>query len=274
VFSETHDIPNNNIISGRHKVTAKGGVAMSDDHGETWKKLGIPEGPCVSVVVDSSSPEASRTLYASIFGKGVYKSTDGGKTWTLRSNGLGNKINQRVCRLILHQDGTLFCLVTAMKLNNQRYDTEGAGLYQSTDGAEAWTKINASLPLVWPKDFTVKPGDSKTVLLGAGNLRGHEESGLYRTTDGGKTWNLLVRKGPEHFSAIYHPARKGWIYMTLCEEAEESALYLSKNDGQSWTPFTSFPFSNAMRIAFDPADADSVIVTTFGSSVLRGPATP
>jgi len=273
-FSETHDIPNDNIISEHHPVTPEGGVAVSDDHGETWKKLNLPEGPCVSVVLDPSSPENGRTLYASIFEKGVYKSTDGGKTWTRKSDGLGSDHNMRCCRLILHKGGALFCLVTAKKTNRNVYDTEGAGIYRSTDGAATWTKINASLPLAWPKDFTVKPDDSQTVLVGAGRVHGHDESGLYRTKDGGKTWNLLVRKGSEHFGATYDPSHPGWIYMTLCEGADDAGLYLSRDDGQTWTPFKSLPFCNIMRVQFDPADPGSIILTTFGSSVLRGPADP
>jgi len=44
----------------------------------------------------------------------VYKSTDGGKSWGKASEGLGAPgVNMRACRLILHADGTLFCLVTA-----------------------------------------------------------------------------------------------------------------------------------------------------------------
>lgn len=62
--------------------------------------------------------------------------------------------------------------------------------------------------------------------------------------------------------------------MTLCEGANESALYLSRDDGETWAPFTTLPFSNIMRVHFDPSDPHSVILTTFGASVLRGPDTP
>ena len=273
-FSETHDIPNDNIISGRHGIIMKGGVALSDDHGETWKKLAIPQGPCVSVVLDPASPVKSRTLYASVFEKGVYKSMDGGQTWVLKNAGLGTPTNKRCCRLILHKDGTLFCLVTAKKLDGKGYDGDGPGIYRSTDGAASWEKVNRSKPLYWPKDFTVNPKDSKTVLVGVGNVRGHEDSGLYRTMDGGATWTLLAKKGSEHFGATYHPNQPGWIYMTMCEGTDESGLYLSRDDGRTWMPFANLPFANIMRVQFDPADPSSIILLTFGASVLRGPATP
>ena len=60
----------------------QGGVAVSDDDGRTWNKsnTGIPENSiCTNILLDSSTPVNSRTLYVSVFDKGVYKSTDGGK---------------------------------------------------------------------------------------------------------------------------------------------------------------------------------------------------
>lgn len=273
-FSETHDIPNGNIISGRHGIIMKGGVGVSCDHGETWTKADLPEAPCVSVIVDAASPKDNRTLYAALFEKGVYKSTDHGKTWVLKSKGLGSPGNMRVCRLILHKDGSLFCLVTAKKLANGQYDESAPGVYRSTDKAATWVKINASRPLHWPKDFAVDPANSRCVLLGAASLRGHDESGLYRTTDGGRSWDLLAKKGLEHFGATYHPAKKGWIYMTMCEDATETGLYLSRDNGTTWAPFTKLPFSNVMRVHFDPNDPESILLSTFGASVLKGPAVP
>jgi hypothetical protein len=84
----------------------------------------------------------------------------------------------------------------------------------------------------------------------------------------------LVQKGPEHFGAFYHPSKPGWIYMTLTEGAPVAGLYLSKDDGATWQPFTTLPFSNIQRVHLDPARPTEIIVTTFGGSVWRGPAEP
>jgi hypothetical protein len=97
---------------------------------------------------------------------------------------------------------------------------------------------------------------------------------LYRTTDGGRTWHKLAQKGPQHFGAFYHPQHPRWIYMTLTEGAPESGLYLSRDDGATWEPFPALPFRNIQRVAFDPARPGEIILTTFGSSILRGPAVP
>jgi photosystem II stability/assembly factor-like uncharacterized protein len=180
----------------------------------------------------------------------------------------------RCCNLCRSPDGSLFVLITAKRIG-AGFTLDGVGLYRSTDAGQSWSKITASLPLHWPKDFTVKPGDSKTILLSASGVRGSpEEGGLYRTTDGGQTWQKLVQKGREHFGAFYHPGHPGWIYATLTEGAAESGLYLSRDDGATWEAFATLPFRNIQRVVFDPARPKEIILTTFGSSVLRGPAEP
>jgi photosystem II stability/assembly factor-like uncharacterized protein len=272
--ANSHDIPNNNPISGHHRIHMDGGVAVSDDFGASWKKLDLPDAPGLSVVVDPTSPKEARVLYASLFEKGVYKSTDGGKTWAKASQGLGSPKNMRCCKCDRDADGNLFVLITGKK-GDGGYTLDGVGLYRSTDGAASWSKISSPLKLHWFKDFTVKPGDPKTILLSAANIHGKtDEAGLYRTTDGGQTWKKLVQKGPEHFGAFYHPQHPGWIYITLTEGAKEAGLYLSKDDGATWQPFSTLPFRNIQRIVFDPAHPKEMILTTFGSAIIRGPDEP
>lgn len=275
-FSNTHDIPNENIISGRHKADAPGGVCLSTDFGATWKasSAGLPLAPTTSVVLDPRSPIGARTLYAGVFDKGVFKSVDDGRTWTPASKGLGAEANRRVCRLILHADGTLFALVTAKRAGRQ-YLPDGVGLYRSTDGAAHWEWVNASSPLLWPKDFAVGLQDSRTLYLAAADTgHGNTEGGLYKTTDGGKTWSLILRKGSQHFGAYIPPRHPNWVYATLCEGADDAALWLSKDQGATWMPFNALPFSNIQRVEFDPSNESIINVTTFGGSIWRGPSEP
>jgi photosystem II stability/assembly factor-like uncharacterized protein len=272
-FSDTHDIPNANIIVGRHRSTYPGGVCVSTDHGATWQKsnLGLPAIAVTSVVVDPRSPKGSRVLYAGLFGRGVYKSTDNGATWSARNEGLGSDENRRVDQVYLHPDGTLFALVTAMRKNG-RFQQDGVGLYRSTNGADHWELVNASKPLFWPKTFTVDPKHSKILYLSACNANDEDQCGLYRSIDGGMSWTLIGREGPEHFGAFLSPVHAGWIYMTLTEDAPGAGLWLSKDNGTTWKPLLGLPFSNVQRIAFDPSDAGRIYATTFGGSVWTGPA--
>jgi hypothetical protein len=271
-FSNVHDIPNANIIFNRHGSKGSGGICVSDDYAARWKPLGgLPLAPATAIVLDLKSPRDSRTLYAGLFEQGVYKSVDDGRSWTAKNTGLGDRTNLRVCRVQLHPAGTLFALVTA-KVKGRQFQPAGVGLYRSANGGDQWQCISSSATALWPKDFTLDLADSRTIYLSLCDANGRQSAGLYRTSDGGANWNRLARLGPEHFSAALDPRRRGWIYATLCEDAPSYGLYLSQDNGKSFRPVEGLPFDNAMRVAFDPADAGRIYVTTFGGSVWRGPA--
>lgn len=274
-FSDVHDIPNDNIISERHGHNRPGGVCVSHDFGATWKveAQGLPARPVTSIVMDPKSPQGHRTLYAGVFMAGVYKSTDDGKSWALKKNGLGSPQNLRVSRVVLHRDGTLFAMICAQRSGPGRpLMPEGVGLYRSTDGGESWEKVNASSPFLYPKDFSVHPDDSRHILVGACDPTWQEKSGgLYCTTDGGQSWKRIGREGNQTFGGYFHPEKKGWIYMTLTEGAPGAGLWLTRDNGDTWQPFLDLPFSNIQRVVFDPADPNRIYVTTFGGSVWRGP---
>jgi photosystem II stability/assembly factor-like uncharacterized protein len=274
-FADLHDIPFANVISGRHyRARASGGIGLSTDFGVTWRdsSQGLAKKPITSVVLDPKSPKSSRTLYASAFEDGVYKSTDGGTKWEKTSNRLGAPgVNMRACRIILHHDGTLFCLITALRKDGH-YVAEGTGLYRSTDGAKTWSWINRSKPLHWPMDFDVDPRDSRVIYMGAADTES-TEGGLYTTSDGGTTWARLARKGDQCFGATVNPHKPDWIYMCLGEGDESGpGLWLSKDRGKSWKALEGLPFRGAQRVSFDPKDDSVIYVCTFGGSVWRGPA--
>ena len=293
-FSSTHDIPNNNIVLGGHwHGSGTGCVGFSEDHGQTWvgRNLGLPGGektdraydwsiptmadfPVISVVLDPRSPRDKRVLFASLFEDGVYRSDDGGKTWQKKSRGLGAPgVNMRTCRLKMHRDGSLFCVVTGTLVDG-KLTRSGVGLYRSADAGETWSAITDSLDIHWACDFDIDPRDSNVIYLGVSDdtLANREDGGLFKTRDGGKNWRRVARKCTRHFGATIDPKNPDIVYMTLnYNDGKEPALWVSRDAGESWSPVDDFPFCSTHRVAFDPFDESVIYVTTYGASAWRGP---
>ena len=68
--------------------------------------------------------------------------------------------------------------------------------------------------------------------------------------------------------------RSKWIYLTLGEDAALAGLYLSKDDGKTWAPYSKIPFPSIQRVAFVPDDPQHVCLSTFGSSIIKAPVEP
>ena len=288
-FSIVHDIPNNNIVLGHHRAHGQGSLGYSDDFGATWvgRNQGLPgadteppydggsmtacAAPVTSVVLDPRSPVASRTLFAALWEHGVYRSVDGGLSWESRSIGLGVPgVNLRACRLELHPDGTLFCLITG-KMRDSALMAEGVGLYRSADQGGSWSKLTGALDLRWLTDFTVDPRYSRIVYFGAcDDTRGLAEGGLFGTRDGGQSWTRLLRRSSRHFGVTLHPGQPDWLYATLnYNDGVSPALWLSRDAGLTWAADEDYPFCSAHRVHFNPHDAGEIFVSTYGASILH-----
>ena len=96
-FSGTHDLPRPKMWRGRDPERYRGGVGISHDGGRTWTPApGLPLGAVTHILLDPASPRGHRTLYACLFGRGVFKSTDGGATWTMKNDGPASASTVRV----------------------------------------------------------------------------------------------------------------------------------------------------------------------------------
>ena len=272
--SNMHDIPHWRYAQGHQNKP--GGIAVSDDYGKSWRKSnrGLPTAPSTAVVIDPGSPKDARTLYCAMYGYGVYKSTDGGVSWTKKSTGIEPAANRQVYRIELLRDGTLLCSVAGRRPGGgvARYTT--GGIYRSTNGAETWTKIS-SPAMFRCVDFAVHPKDLNTIYVAAMDGMAHK-GGIYKTTDGGRTWTRSVpdydrnRIGYiEGFSVALNPRNPEIVYFTSCTHG----MFLSRDGAKTWeatTPENSPPFLNCSRIFWDPTDPNTVTIVTFGGGVWRG----
>ena len=273
-----HDIPGWTNVTG--PKGQGGGVVMSTNHGETWTNIsnGLPTDkyPCTCVALDTDSPVDSRTLYASMHGDGVYKSTDGGKSWVKKSKGIGRPGNMNLYLVRIGPDKALYALVTANR-KDMDFDVPG-GLWKSTDGGETWTELTKGLDIWWPCEFAVHPKDPNRIWISASDVPVKSGGGLFSTTDGGATWkHQLTREDFDQdvlkychvFAIKFHPKDPDVMYLSVWTHG----LLRSENGGRTWKRIRGIPSETGInRITFDPEDPNIMYVTTFGKGIWRGPA--
>ncbi len=279
-----HDIPHWTHVDsnkGRHAV---GGVIVSDDFGKRWRVLGtgLPKLPCTYLAMDpktADKPDGERIFYCTLYEGGVYKSTDGGRTWKKKSKGLGNPGNMHCFMIQVHpKTGDIYCSITAHR-HGSKFPVAG-GLWKSTDGAETWVDVSKSAKLYWPAAFLVHPEKPEVMYLSAATIPGGRQGGIYKTTDGGATWKRILKD--EDFAATggagyvhclflnFHPDDPDRIYAGTSGHG----LWRTKDAGKTWKRFEGIPFKPCQNVAFDPDDRTIMYVTTFGGGVWKGPYEP
>ena len=271
--SNQHDIPHWRYIQGpRHP----GGVCKSTDYGKTWKPItkGLPKVPATAVLIDPTSPKGSRVIYAGMYGHGIYRSTDGGNSWVLKTEGIEPEQNRQVYSLRRYKDGTLFCTVAGRRKGRGVEKNLTGGLYRSTDGSESWSRIS-SKDIFRPVDFAIHPEDRDTIYLAVMDGLAHR-GGVYKTTDGGSSWkNLGVPYDKslcgyiEGFSIALNPKDPNIVYFF----SNTHGFFLSRDAGSTWSEVReprSPPFRNCQRIYWDPEDEETVYIVTFGGGVWKG----
>ncbi|HRE51009.1 MAG TPA: hypothetical protein PK339_06300 [Flavitalea sp.] len=213
VMSGTHDLPRPKMWRRTGITRFTGGILSSEDGGKTWTPLSehLGEGAFTHILMDPSSPDAARTLYASAFGKGVYKSTDGGKTWTQKNKGIDGKEPFAWRITRRDSDGALFLVVYRRSDDGSIGNALDGALYRSDDGAETWKKLDMPAETNAPMSLVIDPKDPKHILLGAW---GRSVKGKFAPDIGG-------------------------------------GIYLSKDEGQSWTPVLQHD-QHIHDITYDP----------------------
>ncbi|MBW7997620.1 MAG: hypothetical protein FVQ81_13790 [Candidatus Glassbacteria bacterium] len=277
-WSSWHDIPKLKMIrSPRWKRSALGGICVSGDGGRSWEvsSEGLPQAPVTWVVMDPKSPAGNRTLYAAVYGRGVYKSSDDAKSWSEASEGIGE--NRNAFELTLDADGALWLVVTFdVKFSEPRELLSGA-LYRSDDGAGSWRKVELPAGVNFPNSLESDPLDPNRLYLACwasvnrNDFRGgpgviKSEGGVLASTDNGKTWTQLYRPDAYVYAVAADPRKAGRLYLnTFMHHAAFSADY-----GASWQRMAGYDFHWGHRVVPDPHSADKVYLTTFGGSFLYG----
>lgn len=274
-MSGSHDLPRPKMFRRNGTKNFKGGIVMTDDGGATWTPISqdIGEAAMTHVLVDLTSDPAARTLYACAFGKGVYKSKDGGKTWQQKNNGLPGD-EPFAWRIVERSaDSTLF-LIVSRRSEDGSLGTPGDGaVYRSDDGAESWHRVNLPEGTNGPTSLAVHPRKPGTLLLSAWGRRASRPfmsdtgGGIFLSEDDGRTWKQVLGHD-QHIHDITYDERINVFY--AC--GFNGSAYRSDDDGASWSRLTGYNFKWGKRVDPDPRDETKVFIITFGGGVWYGPA--
>jgi photosystem II stability/assembly factor-like uncharacterized protein len=182
-----------------------GGVWKTTDGGLTWRPVSdrhFKRSSVGAIAVAASNPDivyvgmGETQLRGNIIqGDGVYKTTDGGRTWA--HMGLENTL--AIGRVRVHPTNPDVVYVAA--LGDPYASTPDRGVFKSTDGGKTWTKSLFRDEKTGAVDLVIDPGHPDTLYAGFWEVfrtphslsSGGPGSGLFKTTDGGRTWTELTR---------------------------------------------------------------------------------
>jgi len=273
--------------------SASGGVWKSEDGGTNFKpvfdKAGVQS--IGAVALDPTNKQVmwigtgeSWTRNSVSVGNGVYKSVDGGETWT--NVGLPN--SERITRIIVSpKNGNIVYVCAPGALWS---DSPDRGLYKTTDGGKTWSLILKGANLsTGCSSVAMDPANSEHLLAGMWDFRrkpyeyrsggdGPDKPSASRfaeSRDGGKTWTYLSaenRKGLPAYpwgriEIAYAPSNPKRVYAFI--ENPRPALFVSENGGLSWEErdrsqgmvWRPFYFS---RLVVDPKDPDRLFKMGLG----------
>jgi photosystem II stability/assembly factor-like uncharacterized protein len=272
-FSGVHDLPRPKDWRHRNPLTFTGGVGVSTDGGWRWKPSGkgMPSTSVTDVILDPSSPVGKRTLYATGFGRGVYKSVDNGNTWILKNKGI-SEAQPFAWRLTQSKSGTLY-LVVARRSEDGSIGNAGDGaLYRSTNGAESWTKMNLPDGVNGPTALTLDPQDPQRMYLTAWGRMGvnvDHGGGVFLSTNAGQTWKPIFQDSQHVYALTVDTQNPYVLYITGFDEA----AYRSTDRGAHWSQVKGYNFKWGHRVTPDPNDPANIYINTYGGGVWYGPAT-
>jgi photosystem II stability/assembly factor-like uncharacterized protein len=204
-------------------ATASGGVWKTENEGTTWAP--IFENQVSAAIGDIAiAPSDQNTIWVgtgehNIFrssqaGIGVFKSTDGGKTWTH----MGLSDTNTIARIVVHPTNPAIVYVAAG--GHEWTKNTDRGVYKTVDGGKTWEKVLYVNDETGAYDLVMDPRSSDTLYAATWQRTrrkwndprteaAHTGSGIWKTTDGGKTWTAINAGLPE-------AGRRGRIGIDLC----------------------------------------------------------
>ena len=269
---------NNVIYVGNGEKTVRGNVSSGDgiwksvNAGKTWEPMGLKNARHIPRV--RIHPKNPDIVYAGVMGdlykssqeRGVYKSTNGGKTWSKKL--FANK-DAGVVDLIIDPNNPRVLYATTWNIRRTPYSLssggDGSALWKSTDEGETWTNISTHKGLpkgIWGiSGVTVSPVNSDIVWA----LIENEKGGVYKSTDAGKTWKLI--------NSERKLRQRAWYYTRLyADTQDENIVYVlnvryhkSTDGGKTYKTFNA-PHGDHHDLWIAPEDNQRMIIGDDGGA--------
>ncbi|MGB8194494.1 MAG: hypothetical protein WCF67_21360, partial [Chitinophagaceae bacterium] len=267
------------VYVGQGENTMRGNVSegltgmwRSDDGGRSWRNIGLKDGRhIIRIIVHPKNPDV---VWAAVMGhlfgpneeRGVYRTTDGGKTWkrVLYVN------NQTGASDLVMEPGNPNVFYAGMwRLIRTPYSLEsggeGSGLWKSTDGGDTWTNITAKKGLpkgIWGiVGVAVAPSNTDKVYALIENANG----GMFTSNDAGETWTLTsndnnIRQRAWYYTKVFvDPKNENLVY------APNVGFMRSRDGGRTWQSVRT-PHGDHHDLWIDPEDGNRMIVADDGGA--------
>jgi len=261
-----------------------GGVWKSEDAGTYWRNISdgfFKTAPVGAIDVSLSNPSV---LYVGMGescprqdvtpGDGVYKSTDGGATWTH----VGLAETKHIAKIRIHPTNPDLVYVAAV--GDEFGTNPERGVFRTKDGGQTWERVLYKSDQAGAWDLSMDPTNPNVLYASINQflrppwdeISGGPDSGLYKSTDGGNTWTELTRNPglPRgvvgRIGVSLSPARPSRVWALI--EADQGGLFRSDDSGQTWQRIVERrdwqrDASSYMHVVADTKDPDTVYVPDY-----------
>lgn len=260
-------------VTLRGNVSSGSGMYKSIDAGKTWDFIGLPESRHIPRVrIHPTNPDI---VYAAVLGniykptqeRGVYKSTDGGKSWrrTLFANANAGAVD-----LVIDPNNARVLYATTWRVNRTPYSLnsggEGSKVWKSTDAGESWTELSTNKGFakgtLGIMGIAVSPVKADRVWAMVENK---DQGGLYRSEDGGATWSKINDERKLR--------QRAWYYTRLYADTQDAdglyvlnVRYHKSTDGGKSFETANAPHGDHHDLWIAPEDNQRMIMADDGGA--------